>query len=315
MFNFLFHFGVIFISFFTWAQPKKFRLDERIPNLVSKWKSDIIWPSFWQKNCRKRSITGKVAKFARFRPLCGQKEGEMLFDFNFETIFGVLLSRETFWPKNEGKLKKIGHPIVFPKLQSLKTSPVFKTPPWFSVWVYLKPKGIGKHHGNGNLTTFFEQVYCLLTPSTYKDAATLISGMMESEILNFSQSISLGANGHMQCLCRHAVSSETHLQGAPELPEHSFMPSKKKTETFFFCFYLPTLWLRQRYSGAFGLAYQQPGWPKHSEKCRPTPCFCFRSSPATSVGGFSSSGCCCRMLHMLLIGFKSELFPGQIPCS
>ena len=53
------------------------RQDKRIPKLVSI-KIEIrqrLTPFLAKKNCRKRSKTGKIAKFARFRPFFGKKNG------------------------------------------------------------------------------------------------------------------------------------------------------------------------------------------------------------------------------------------------
>ena len=66
------------------------RLDERIPNLLSKLKKKIIFnPIFVQK----WSKNGKIADTASFRQFFGQK-GSTLSDFNIETRFGIL-SNET----------------------------------------------------------------------------------------------------------------------------------------------------------------------------------------------------------------------------
>ena len=85
---------LMFLNF----RARNLRQDKRIPNLVSKLKSGNIWPRFWPKSCRKLWKTGKIAKFIRCRPFLGQKRGQMLSDFTFETRFGVLSSWRV-WPQ------------------------------------------------------------------------------------------------------------------------------------------------------------------------------------------------------------------------
>ena len=61
--------------------------NERIPNLVSKFRSDNIWPTFWPKNRQKLAKSDTLPVFDSF---FGQKEGQMLFDLNFEARVGIV---------------------------------------------------------------------------------------------------------------------------------------------------------------------------------------------------------------------------------
>ena len=60
----------------------KIRLDERITNLVSKFKSDNIWPLFGQRNGGKLVKSGVLPVF----DFVGQKGSQMLSDLSSETI-------------------------------------------------------------------------------------------------------------------------------------------------------------------------------------------------------------------------------------
>ena len=64
--------------------------DERIPNFASKFKSNNIWDPFGSKHCQKYAILDILPTFEFF----GQKGGQMLFDLNFETRFGILSSND-----------------------------------------------------------------------------------------------------------------------------------------------------------------------------------------------------------------------------
>ena len=68
---------------------KKVRNDESIQNLVSEFKPDNIWPFLAEK---------KLAKYLilPFLTTCGQKWGQMLFDLNSETRFGIPSSLHSF---------------------------------------------------------------------------------------------------------------------------------------------------------------------------------------------------------------------------
>ena len=66
----------------------KLRNDERIPNLVSKFKSDNIWRHFRPKNLSKYLIL----PFLTFLTVFLAKRGQILFDLNSETRSGILLS-------------------------------------------------------------------------------------------------------------------------------------------------------------------------------------------------------------------------------
>ena len=113
------------MSIFFHFRTRKFRLDERIANMISKVKSDNILPLLRPKNCRKRSQTGKLAKFVRFRPFFGRKRGQILSDYNFETRFGIPSSWRNFLTPNERKLITLFFwpPIVYPKLRQLGAHP------------------------------------------------------------------------------------------------------------------------------------------------------------------------------------------------
>ena len=52
------------------------------------WNRIIFDPVFGQKNCWKRSKTGKIAK-KQISDVFGQKRGQMLCDFNFDTRFFI----------------------------------------------------------------------------------------------------------------------------------------------------------------------------------------------------------------------------------
>ena len=47
--------------------------DERIPNLVSQFKPDNIWPSSWPKNGRKGAKITKITDLALFLPFLAKK--------------------------------------------------------------------------------------------------------------------------------------------------------------------------------------------------------------------------------------------------
>ena len=90
---------------------------------------------FWPQNggtLIHLAILPVIDSFDSFLPKGGG--GQMLSNFNFETRFGILSSRLNFLTQNERQLKTLfsGYPIVFPKLQSLCISPVFKTSSSFS---------------------------------------------------------------------------------------------------------------------------------------------------------------------------------------
>ena len=95
-FSIFFHFGI-----------RQFRLDERIPYLVSKLKSDNIWRPFL---ATKRSKSGKCGYFASYWPFSivvfGQKWRQMLPDFNLETRFGILSFRLNFLSPKWKKIKQ-----------------------------------------------------------------------------------------------------------------------------------------------------------------------------------------------------------------
>ena len=59
--------------------------DERIPNLVSEFKSDKFWPIFWSKNCRKLAKY-PISHFDIFLP----KRWSNLIYLNSEAKFWIL---------------------------------------------------------------------------------------------------------------------------------------------------------------------------------------------------------------------------------
>ena len=65
--------------------------DERIPNLVSEFKSNNIWTLLAEK----QSKIGKIPELANFQQFFGH-ESQMLFDLNFDTKFGILSSFNIF---------------------------------------------------------------------------------------------------------------------------------------------------------------------------------------------------------------------------
>ena len=64
---------------------------ERIPNMASKFKKKHL--TFWHENCENLTKSCMLPTFDSFWP----KRGQMLFDLNFDAIFGVLSSFSTFY--------------------------------------------------------------------------------------------------------------------------------------------------------------------------------------------------------------------------
>ena len=108
--------GHFLIFFHFWV--RKFRQDERIPNMVLKFKSDNIWPRFGKK----RSKSGKFGYFAgfdRFRQFFFAKQGANVIRFQFLDHFWILLIQEKLSDpkiKENWKLYFLA-PTVFSKFQ------------------------------------------------------------------------------------------------------------------------------------------------------------------------------------------------------
>ena len=84
------------------------RQDERIPNLVSKLKSDNnnIWPHYRPKKLSKTvKNTGKIARFAKFRPFLGKYWVKCRPISILRPDLEFSHPGTSFWPQNSRKTK------------------------------------------------------------------------------------------------------------------------------------------------------------------------------------------------------------------
>ena len=147
-FSIFFHFG-----------DRKFCLDVRIPNLVSKLKSDSIWPPFWPQNCQNLANLAVLPVINHSQKFFGQK-GVKCCPISLRLDVGSPHPGETFWPQNERKLKTLffaPNSTYFQNFNHFALHQFLWHHLGFSVWLYLKPKGLGKHNGIGNLKTFLNR--------------------------------------------------------------------------------------------------------------------------------------------------------------